>query len=173
MQAFSFPVPPREYATVFGAIPDCVIPLVKCGPKICLDALLFDNTNLFVDQRLLNTMSNKDIRSIINRSQISLPACVSFWNNIFSDIEWEEFWLLRQKFFLFNKVVEVSVKIIHNCYPVNYKLAKFNNSISPNCSFCFQSEETINHLFWDCVYCKVFWVDFSNFVKNIYIQIFV
>ncbi len=166
MQAFSFPVPPREYATVFGAIPDCIIPLVKCGPKGCLDALLFDNTNLFVDQRLLNTMSNKDIRSIINRSQISLPACVSFWNNVFSDIEWEEFWLLRQKFFLFNKVVEVSIKIIHNCYPVNYKLAKFNNSISPNCSFCFQSEETINHLFWDCVYCKVFWVDFSNFVKK-------
>ncbi len=70
MQAFSFPVPPREYATVFGAIPDFIIPLVKCGPKGCLDALLFDNTNLFVDQRLLNTMSNKDIRSIINRSQI-------------------------------------------------------------------------------------------------------
>ncbi len=91
---------------------------------------------------------------------------MSFWNNVFSDIEWEEFWLLRQKFFLFNKVVEVSIKIIHNCYPVNYKLAKFNNSISPNCSFCFQSEETINHLFWDCVYCKVFWVDFSNFVKK-------
>ncbi len=90
---------------------------------------------------------------------------MSFWNNIFSDIEWEEFWLLRQ-FFLFNKVVEVSIKIIHNCYPVNYKLAKFINSISSNCSFCFQSEETINNLFWDCVYCKVFWVDFSNFVKK-------
>ncbi len=143
MQAFSFPVPPREYAIVFGAIPDCIIPLVKSGPKGCLNALLFVNTNLFVDQRLLNTMSNKDIRSNINRSQISLPACVSFWNNIFSDIEWEEVWLLRQKIFLFNKVVEVSIKIIHNCYPVNYKLAKFNHSISPNCSCCFQSEETI------------------------------
>ncbi len=113
-------LPPRVYAIVFGAIPDCIIPLVKSGPKGCLDSLLFDNTNLFVDQRLLNTMSKKDIRSIINRSQIYLHACVSFWNNIFSDIEWEEFWLLRQHFFLSNKVIEVSIKIIHNRYPVNY-----------------------------------------------------
>ncbi len=35
-----------------------IIPLVKSGPKGCLDALLFDNTNLFVDQRFLNIMSN-------------------------------------------------------------------------------------------------------------------
>ncbi len=107
MQEFSFPVPQREYAIVFGAIPDCIILLVKSGPKGSLDSPLFDNTNIFVDQSLLNTMSNKGIRSIINKSQISLPACVSFWNNIFSDIEWEEFWLFRQKIFLSNKVVEV------------------------------------------------------------------
>ncbi len=74
----TFPVPLRVYAIVFGAIPDCIIPLVKSGPKGCLDSLLFDNTNLFVDQRLLNTMSKKDIRSIINRSQIYLHACVMF-----------------------------------------------------------------------------------------------
>ncbi len=29
-----FPVPPREYAIVFGAIPDCIIPLVKSGLKV-------------------------------------------------------------------------------------------------------------------------------------------
>ncbi len=41
MLEFSFPVPPREYAIVFGAIPDCIIPLVKSGPKGFLDSPLF------------------------------------------------------------------------------------------------------------------------------------
>ncbi len=32
MQAFSFPVPPREYATVFGAIPDCYYTFSQVWP---------------------------------------------------------------------------------------------------------------------------------------------
>lgn len=51
-----------------------------------------------------------------------------------------------------------SLKIIPNCYPVNFKLAKFNNSFSPKCSFCYHVQETIDHLFWNCVYCKLFWI---------------
>ncbi len=35
-----FPVPPRENSIVFGAIPDCIIPLVKSGPKCSLDSPL-------------------------------------------------------------------------------------------------------------------------------------
>jgi len=94
-------------------------------------------------------LSNKKICSILNRYQISLCACVSFWNNKFDDIGWEAFWLLRQNIFLSNKVFEVSIKMIHNCYPVNYKFAKLNNTISLLCSFCHRFDETIIHLFWE------------------------
>ncbi len=69
---------PNDDWFFFGAIPDYIIRLVQCGPKGYLDSLIFDNTNLFVDQRFLNTMLKKDIRSIINRSQISLPAYDTF-----------------------------------------------------------------------------------------------
>lgn len=55
MQKFSFPVPLREYAIVFGAIPDCVKPLVKPGPKgpLC-SPIIFDNTCLFVNVNVLS-----------------------------------------------------------------------------------------------------------------------
>jgi len=58
MQEFSFPVPPREYAIVFGAIPDCVKPLVNSGlkgpltsPPMCNPAVewsLYECLNLWV-----------------------------------------------------------------------------------------------------------------------------
>ncbi len=66
MQAFSFPVPPREYATVFGAIPDCIIPLVKCGPKGCLDALLFDNTYLLTKDFSIPCQTKTFVRLLID-----------------------------------------------------------------------------------------------------------
>ncbi len=107
MQAFSFPVTPREYAIVFGAIPDCIIPLVKSGPKGCLDSLLFDNTNFFVDQRLLNTMSNKDIRSSINRSMLqSLPLPSRIKENI--PIEWRDLWKLWFLFIVIQHLPHIS-----------------------------------------------------------------
>jgi len=66
-------------------------------------------------------------------------------------------------------VFEVSIKIIHNCFPFNYTFAKFNNSISPLCSFWHQFDETIIHLLWECVYCKIFWVNFPNLLKGIFL----
>lgn len=64
------------------------------------------------------------------------------------------------------KVAEISLKVIHRCYPCNYRLSKFSPAISSDCSFCNSFPETTNHLFWDCAYSKVFWIDFSDYIKK-------
>ncbi len=52
---FFFQSPKRIYHC-FCAIADCIVPLVKSGPKYFLDYPIFDNTNLFVDQILFNSL---------------------------------------------------------------------------------------------------------------------
>lgn len=45
------------------------------------------------------------------RFETYLPACVSFWNNKFSDIEWEDFWLLQQYFLFLIKLSKSPLKL--------------------------------------------------------------
>jgi hypothetical protein len=45
-------------------------------------------------------------------------------------------------------------RIIHRILPTNSLLKKMNIADSDLCSFCGSNEETLNHLFWDCVMIK-------------------
>ena len=55
-------------------------------------------------------------------------------------------------------------KVLHNTLYVNKMLFKFAKVISPRCSFCKLHEETIIHLFYDCLIVKRIW----NQLKSIY-----
>ena len=48
-------------------------------------------------------------------------------------------------------------KVLHNTLCVNKMLFKFGKIISPRCSFCKLHEETIMHLFYDCLIVKKIW----------------
>ncbi|XDV23416.1 hypothetical protein PO909_027995 [Leuciscus waleckii] len=171
MDAFSFPIPPKEYAVIFYAIPSGVRMLLQSSPKgpSCSPPSL-DSSNLYIDNCLFisSEFTNKKIRSILLKPCATVPPCISFWNNKFENIDWKRFWSLKKEFLITNKVVEVSLKIIHKCYPCNYRLSKFHNNIKEECSFCLCYPETIDHIFWECLYSRIFWLDFSNYVnKNI------
>lgn len=66
-------------------------------------------------------------------------------------------WSLPQKFFLTNKVKEMSFKITQRFYPVRYFIKKFRSDIDTSCSFCEASSETVDHLFWECPFARSFW----------------
>lgn len=108
----------------------------------------------------------KLLHEILNRAQISLPACVSFLNNTFHYILWEDFWLLQKKKKKSNlSYLLILIKIIHSRYPVNYEFAVFN-SISPMCSFCHQFEETIICFGTVCI-AKYLGLTFQTLLKGI------
>lgn len=63
---------------------------------------------------------NYKIRSLFLKNLISVPPVISFWNNLFVNLNWKQIWTLQQKFFLTNKVKEIAFKLIHRLYPVVY-----------------------------------------------------
>ena len=46
--------------------------------------------------------------NIIQRDIVSKPASVFYWNNLYSDIDWKNTWVLSKKFLITNKVREVT-----------------------------------------------------------------
>ena len=162
LSEYNIPVRPREFAIVFDAIPS--------GLKILLSAsssgVITETTppDLYIgnsDPFLSAKTNNKCIRELILRGTISKPASVFVWNNLYFDIDWKKAWLLPRNFCVSNKVREVSLKILHRCYPVNSVIAKYRLNIDPLCSFCHHTDETITHLFVECTFSQIFWHDLN------------
>ena len=96
----------------------------------------------------------------------TLPAARSFWASQFEEIKWERMWLIGDKFLLNNKIKEVSYKIVHRIYPAKKTLERFKIDIEYSCTFCGNYDETICHLFYDCIYSKIFWRDVENYIRR-------
>ncbi len=86
---------------------------------------------------------------------VTYPPARFFWSSIFGDLDWRKAWRTVDQLFVNNKVKEVSYKILHRIYPVKHVLERFKLNI-----------ETILHLFFHCIYTKIFWVDVENFITR-------
>ena len=69
------------------------------------------------------------------------------------------------KYCISNKVKEVSFKMLHIIYPLKHVLERFKLNIDYKCDFCGM-EETILHVFFDCISSRIFWIDIQNFVTK-------
>ena len=49
-----------------------------------------------------------------------------------------------------NALKWMQYQIVRNSLYTNYRVSKFNNSVSPMCTFCQSSEEKISHLYFHC-----------------------
>lgn len=49
---------------------------------------------------------------------------------------------------------------------VIHVLERFKLNIDYSCEFCNNEKETIFHLFYHCIYTKIFWVDIENFITR-------
>lgn len=52
-------------------------------------------------------------------------------------------------------------KVLNSILYTNIKLHKIGYITDDKCSFCNSEPETLLHLFWNCVYSKLFWKDFE------------
>ncbi len=157
---YKFPIPPKEFTTVFGAV----------SPKICM---------LFKQQKRLNYQQfpqlspnhspigkicfsyhcnnyNRSIRALFQKDVASKSNAIVYWNQFVSDVDWKKVWLLPNRYLLTNKVKEISFKLLHRIYPAKLYLTKFKKDIDVRCSFCKQKPETAVHLFWHCPYASFF-----------------
>ncbi len=98
---------------------------------------MIGNTNI-----LQNRLSNNYIRNIINN--IVYPPAHFFWSSLFGGVNWHKVWRTVDKFYINNKVKEVSFKIMHRIYPVKHELERFELEIDYSCDFCKGEKETFS-----------------------------
>ncbi len=168
LSKYQIPITSKEFAVVMGAIPSGLCMLIKnCRYSSTVTASFPNPCDTPVGQICFSESRNKNyrIRSLFLENLISAPHVKHFWNNLFDNLNWKKVWSLEQKFFLTNKVKEVSFKLIHRFYPVKKFIQKFRADVELSCSFCLNADETVEHLFWSCQYTQRFWYDIDAFVK--------
>lgn len=172
MRHYNIPIPPGEFAKVFGAISDGVCMLFKQQRRLDYNHLPpFTPIHSFVGEICFSSHyrnNNKPIRALFQKDIVTQPKVISYWNRFVNDVNWKKVWLLPNRFFVTNKIKEVTFKLIHRIYPVKCFLVRYKRNIDVNCSFCDSSKETAIHLFWYCNVVAVFWQHILDFiVKNI------
>ena len=75
-----------------------------------------------------------------------------------SSNEWKNIFLLPRTLPVDNKTKDLEYKIIMRFIPTNYLLHKMGKVNSKVCSFCNIEPETIEHLFFNCIYVKNIWL---------------
>lgn len=165
LEKFGFPVTPKEYAIVFDAIPHPVIQFVRsCGSNSFEAMYVKESFFLGGIDILKQSYTNKFLRNIITGDTIT-HKCVK-WNSVFGEIDWNKAWRVCDMFWLNNKVKEVTFKILHGIYPAKSVLERFNLEIDYSCDFCSGEKESIIHLFCNCAFTRIFWVDMENFIRR-------
>uniref|UniRef100_A0A669DIK2 Reverse transcriptase domain-containing protein n=1 Tax=Oreochromis niloticus TaxID=8128 RepID=A0A669DIK2_ORENI len=170
MNTYGLPVPPKEYAIVFDAIPAGVLMLFRNPVVNDLTPLPLDPAVTYVGQVCFPSIkrkNNREIRTLFQKDRTCVPTAVAYWNNLYQDLEWEKIWTLPSKFLLNNKVKEISFKVIHRFYPTRSFLVRYKKDIDVNCTFCNCVKEDISHLFWSCLYTNLFWQEFCVFVVSL------
>lgn len=131
------------------------------------------STHLLVRYVSLKKGRNYKVRVLFLENIISAPPAISYWNRLFDNLNWKNIWSIQHRFFLTNKVKEISFKLVHNIYPVkNFLQKKIRSDFDTNCSFCQNDIETLLHLFWSCSYTRKLWKDVSWFISRNILQNF-
>ncbi len=169
LKKFLIPVKPKDYAVIFDAISSKVVSLLRNSahyinadqqPLNC-DILFIGDINIVKDK-----CSNRYIRNILKKNFV--PCSTVFWSSKYENIEWKKVWSITNKFFISNKVKEVSFKILHRIYPVKELFERFKLDMENSCDFCGVVKESVTHLFFQCIYSRLFWVDVSNFISRMF-----
>ena len=95
------------------------------------------------------------------------------WINQFGDdnLDWKQIYTNAIKATKDIKLQNFQYKFLMHTLPTNTFLLKCNIAISVLCDFCNMELETINHLFWECLYIQQFWTELSNFLKDYNVDI--
>lgn len=140
-------------------------------------------TNMYRDSNNLNTQ-NTDISLMINGLKLVDKRCNNRhirntcqtktfsvgqykWNTVFENVNWKSVTSQFSKFCVFNKTKETAFKILHNIYPTNTYLQRFNKDIDLKCTFCNVFPETLPHLFFECFVTNFFWAEVEMKINKI------
>ena len=65
-------------------------------------------------------------------------------------------------------MIWTQIQLNKHLLPTNYTVNKYDQSVSPLCSFCSQHPEELHLLMWGCGVVREFWLMVANFLSNFY-----
>ena len=81
-------------------------------------------------------------------------------------INWKKVYSLPFRTTLDSKLREFQYKILNNIVFTNDKLFRFGLSHSPNCTFCSEESESLEHLLLRCKVSSKFWKEVLSWLKD-------
>ena len=87
-------------------------------------------------------------------------------NNSDIVINWKKLYSLPFRTTLDSKLREFQYKILNNIVFTNDKLFRFGLSHSPNCTFCNEEPESLEHLLLRCKVSSEFWKEVLSWLKD-------
>ena len=113
------------------------------------------NHHLIKNARILtlDKLKAKEIYSILISSIKNKPTSQSYSENSFPNytFDWKQIYLSPQIITANSYQRDFQYKILHNILYLNKKLYVFGKTDSPLCSICHSNDETVTHLFCECV----------------------
>lgn len=126
--------------------------------EMCYGIQVLDNENkskdlLTLDPKQTNTLF---VNKLKIQSNVQIKYSVAY--DIHSD-SWPFIYTLPRIVLKNNKIKEFQYKILHKYLPTNNILFKMKKISTYACCFCNIYRETIEHLFFECLYVINFWVE--------------
>lgn len=161
---YNLDISEKEYQRVCNAIPSGVLQLLQPLTDTDIDAS--NSYPMLEGLEIINkNCNNKHLRKA---AQAKVPFIAKYrWNAIVRNINWNIVFIQSKKYCINNKSREVSFKIIHRIYPCKVLLEKMKKVTDNLCSFCKLTEESICHLFFECMYLRLFWYDVANIFNKV------
>ena len=103
----------------------------------------------------------KEAKALLIKRKHTAPAGVRTWQNTVPFEPEDEFW--TDSFRNIRRITKESklqvfqYKFIHRIIPTNKFLFRAKLSKTPNCTSCKNTEETMEHMFWDCPTVRKIW----------------
>ena len=126
--------------------------------------------HLIKDTRIiaLDKLTTREIYSVLLLSSRKTPTSQKYFDKVFpnENFDWKKIYILPRVVTINSFQRNFPYKILHNILYLNKILFIFGNTKTPLCSFCHSYDETIKHIFLECIYVKQMWNHLRLFLTS-------
>ena len=128
------------------------------------------NHHVTFNSRVLSIekLNSKEIYLILIHNLKNKPTSQSYFENIFTSVtlDWKLIYILPRRATICSFTRAFQYKIINNILYLSKKLFNFGKTNSPLCSFCSLKEETVLHIYSECLPLITLWENLQCFFSN-------
>ena len=116
----------------------------------------------------LSSVTSKSLYNAFKMAKQTPPSAQKRFQDQFPDVQfdWNEIYSLSFKVSLETKIREFQYKVLNNIVFTNEKLFKIKIIDSPQCTFCKNEIESLEHLFYNCEITRSFWVALRSWLME-------